>query len=172
MQIPILVQSDAFLFLLPIDSVLRDIVTGGWVDGLRLALQGYPALDFANGHHLQKSTTHPSMKKAWIFTIYSAHPKKAAWKPSIDGGYTLQNFQAEQTDVWILLGNFSRILFISMEVKVSMGSPAKETSVPVVISIQGILNVYETYFFRGYNYIDRLHDIFSVNFLRGARGSS
>ena len=43
-----------------------------------------------------------------------------------------------------------------------------KTSIPVALSIQGILEVLESFFFSGLTSKDKFNDIFSENFLRGA----
>jgi glycosyltransferase involved in cell wall biosynthesis len=154
--------------LLPVTRKLGipGMVTGGWMEGLRLALQGHPGLEL--GIASASEISYESFEEGGV--VYFNIPC-----PAQNGKLaTVLSRWAHRTE---LPGNLNNCLDIVNKFKPDIihvhgseklyGLLAGETSIPVVISIQGILTVYEKLYFGGFNLMDGFSDFFSKKFLSG-----
>jgi len=156
----------------PLDPVNRKFnipenVMGGWMDSLRIALQNSPDIHLGiasasniNFHWFQEQGVdyynipmpkqHGSIKavyRRWLHTsdfpdaIPNCLKIIEEFKPDLIHLHGSESFYSDLTE--------------------------SKLSVPVVISIQGILAVWELFYFGGYSISDKLRDILTPNFLRG-----
>jgi glycosyltransferase involved in cell wall biosynthesis len=145
---------------------LPEIFTGGWVENLRLALHKYSDLElgvatpsifnyepfeedgtiFYNIHSLAQNGTWGSMYRRWLHTTNVSDGLKNCLE-------IINKFQPD-----IIHVNGSEDYF---------GLLAKETPIPVILSVQGILSIYNKFAFAGFSFQDILIDNFSKNGIRG-----
>ncbi len=146
---------------------IPNMVSEGWVDSLRLALQDHSELelgiaspsgiDYApfneNGTDFH-NIPGPSQKGS-LEAVYRRWSHKTEFPNGINR--CLDIVRKFRPDIIHVHGseNFYGLI-------------AKETSIPVVISIQGILTVYEMFYFGDLTFKEKLIDIFSPKFIKGA----
>jgi glycosyltransferase involved in cell wall biosynthesis len=156
------------LLLLPVThkAGLPDTISRGWVDSLRLALMQYPNLElgvastskFNYDYFEEGGTKYYNIPAPADYGNFGSVLRR--WMSSIeipDGmRHCLEIIERFKPDLIHIHGseNF-------------YGTLTNETSIPTVISMQGILSVCEKFYYGGLSYQDKLRDIFSVEFLRG-----
>lgn len=157
---------------IPLLPVIRKLgipnfVTGSWMDSLRLALQKYPDLElgvasasefdynsFEENGTVYYNLLKPSKKRS-LGTVY----RRWLHTTELHNGirYCLNIIEQFKPDLIHIHG--SEDFF---------GLIAKETSIPIVVSIQGILTVIENRYFGSFTFSDELMGIFSLKFLTGS----
>jgi glycosyltransferase involved in cell wall biosynthesis len=156
---------------IPLQPVTRklgfpDIVRGGWMDSLMSALQNYPNLKLGvvSASEFDYDFFEESGTKFYNIQCPSEHGKLITiyrrWVSTID----VPNGLSKCVDV---VENFKPDLIHVHGSERFYGAIADKTSIPTVISIQGILTVYEEFYFGRLSFKDKLRDILSLNFLRG-----
>lgn len=157
--------------LLPVTRKLGapDPASGGWMASLALALQCYPDLQLGvaseseidyepfEADGIQFYNIYRPAKHGSLVSIYQR------WFPKMDSTAGLRKcldvvdrFQPDVIHVHGTEGYY--------------GLLARESSIPLVVSIQGILSVCELFYFGGFTCTDKLQDAFSMRFLRGIDG--
>ena len=146
---------------------IPNLVSESWVDSLRLALQDHPNLELGiaspseidykpfneNGTDFYNILCPP--QNSSLEAVYRRWLHTTEFSNGING--CLDAVKKFKPDIIHVHGSESLY-----------GLIAKETSIPVVISIQGILTVYEMFYFEGFTYKDKFNDIFSAKFIKGA----
>lgn len=154
--------------LLPVTRKLQtpDIVQGGWMDSLRSALQDYPDLELgiASPSDFDYHVFEEGRTKFYNIQSPSNHGNFGSvirrWHSSID----FRNGLDQCHDV---IERFKPDLIHLHGSESFFGTLANETSVPTVISIQGILTICELFFFGGLTISERFKDLFTIDFIRG-----
>ena len=136
------------------------------MEGLRLELQSCPGIElgiasasdvhyevfeedrtkFYNIHTPAKNGSLASIYRRWFPIVEPANELKACLT-------IIEQFKPDVIHVHGSEGYF--------------GTLAKKTSIPMVISIQGILTICELFYYGGLSIMERIEDISSVGFLRG-----
>ena len=154
--------------LLPVTRhlVVAATVSGGWMGSLASALHSYPDLDL--GAVSTSETDYPTFEADGVqyFNVHSlaAHGSMAAiyrrWFPDVEvtAGVRkcLEIIETFKPDVIHIHGT-----------EEYYGLLSEKTSVPIVISVQGILALCELFYYGGFSCKDKLRDAFSFQFLRG-----
>lgn len=142
-------------------------VSEGWVDSLRLALQDHSELELGIASPSEINYA-PFNENGTDFHNIPSPSQKG----SLEALYRRWSHKTEFSN------GINRCLDIIKKFKPDIihvhgsenfyGLIAKETSIPVVISIQGILTVYEVFYFGDLTFKEKIIDIFSQKFIKGA----
>lgn len=145
---------------------IPNMVSEGWVDSLRLALQDHSELELGIASPSEIDYA-PFNENGTDFYNISSPSQKG----SLEAVCRRWSHETEFPN------GISRCLDIVKKFRPDIihihgsenfyGLIAKETSIPVVISIQGILTVYEMFYFGDLTFKEKLIDIFSPKFLKG-----
>jgi glycosyltransferase involved in cell wall biosynthesis len=145
---------------------IPDPVSGGWMGSLRFALQSCPDLELgvASVSEIEDEMFEEDGTQFYRIDNPAKHGNLASiyrrWFPRTEAASGLRKCLG-------IIERFKPDLIHIHGTEDYYGILARETTIPTVISIQGILSICELFYFGGFSCRDKLHDVFSWEFLRG-----
>ncbi len=141
-------------------------VSEGWVDSLKLALQSYSDLELGivSPSEIDYETFHED--GTCFYNIPNPH-QKGSLKVIYRRWLHTNEYKNGISSCLEAIEQFKPEIIHVHGSETFYGLITKETSIPVVISLQGILTVCEMFYFGGFTCKDKVNDIVSGNFLRG-----
>jgi glycosyltransferase involved in cell wall biosynthesis len=145
---------------------LPNTVSEGWVDSLRLALQSQSILELGIASPLEIGYE-PFNENGTDFYNIPSPPRKGTVEALYRRWTHTTEFSNGINSCLEIIKKFRPDVIHVHGSESFFGRITRETSIPVVISIQGILTIYEKYFFGGFTCKDIFNDSFSAKFLKG-----
>ncbi len=144
-----------------------DAVSEGWVDSLRLALQGHSGLELGIASPSEIDYK-PFNENGVEFYNILRSPQKGSLKAIYRRWLHNYKFPNGINNCLDVIEQFKPDIIHVHGSETLFGLITRKTSIPVVLSIQGIMTILEMFYFGGYTCKDKFKDIFSKNFLRGS----
>lgn len=155
--------------LLPVTRRLQNPnkVTEGWNDALRLALQSYTNLELGVAS-VSAIDYEPFEEDRTVFYNILIPPQTGTIEAVYRRWLQRSEFHNGINKCLDIINSFKPDIIHIQGSEGFYGLIVKETSIPVILSIQGILSVIEKGYLSGYTFNDILMDTFSMYFIRGA----
>ena len=161
-----------FFTNLPLPEVYKKLekkpsVFQGWAENLRLALSNRSdfVLGFASISQLDYL---PFSIDNCIYYNISAPPLKRHVRAWVNNWYHSSDFPGCLDQCTKTINEFGPDIIHIHGTEGPYGLIQTQTTIPTVISIQGLLNVIERQYFSGLEIIDTIRDVFSINFIKGS----
>jgi glycosyltransferase involved in cell wall biosynthesis len=154
--------------LLPVNNKLGSsaLLIGGWMDSLRMAIQGTPQLELGVASPSEIDYQCFEQDGVAFYNILTpiGHGTISAvlrrWQHTTEIPFGLSKcleiVERFKPDIIHIHGSES-----------FYGLMIAKTSIPVVLSIQGIMTIIENSYFGGYTFADKLRSLFSIDFIKG-----
>lgn len=141
-------------------------VIGGWMDSLRGALQSYPELELGAASAL--SHEYEPFEEGGTTFYNIPRPSQSGSVEAVYRRWTLAtDFPNGMENCSEIIKKFKPDIIHVHGSESFYGLITRQTSIPVVLSMQGILTVIEKYFFGGLTFQDLLVENISKNFIKG-----